>query len=58
MVSTVSCPQPVVTHPHLAIVSMMVPIRVMGFARVRPCPSPHYALRGDFRGHTASEAKG
>ena len=35
MVSTVSCPQPVATHPDLAIVSMMVPLRVMGFDRVR-----------------------
>ena len=35
MVSTVSCPQPVATHPNLAIVSMMVPLRATDFDRVR-----------------------
>ena len=35
MVSTISCPQPVVTHPNLAIVSMMVPLRATDFDRVR-----------------------
>ena len=58
MVSTISCPQPVATHPNLAIVSMTVPLRVMGFDRVRYVHAhlPHFALRGDCRAQTAPEA--
>ena len=58
MVSTVSCPQPVATHPNLAIVSMMVPLRATDFDRVRYVHAhlPILLSGGDFRVQTASEA--
>ena len=47
----ISCPQPVATHPDLAIVSMMVPLRVMGFDRVRTSmPISPFCSQGRLQG--------